>query len=171
MKRGFTLMELMVTMTILGIIASLSTVSYISVQAKARDAKRKADLTSIGFAFTSRYKDNSCSDQNIYPGRLTGAVGQWLDVTVLENYNDPDGRCEFSQYLADIPTDGSATGLAYQFNLSQQPKPAGHYRLTAKLEATQTLQNTQQLSRMVEIWTTSFGGASLPNGYNYMIGD
>lgn len=43
-QRGFTLIELLVVISIIGILASIVTVSFISSQKQARDVNRKSDL-------------------------------------------------------------------------------------------------------------------------------
>jgi prepilin-type N-terminal cleavage/methylation domain-containing protein len=59
-QSGFTLMETLVVMVIITIIASMMTVLIFKVREKARDMKRKADLTTIGRFFTaSCYKPDA----------------------------------------------------------------------------------------------------------------
>lgn len=48
--QGFTLIELMVAISIVAILATIGIVSYSKVQSTARDAKRKQDLRSISVA-------------------------------------------------------------------------------------------------------------------------
>lgn len=49
-RRGFTLIELMVTITIIAVIASIGFVTYSKSQLYSRDAKRKQDLRAIAVA-------------------------------------------------------------------------------------------------------------------------
>lgn len=57
--RGFTLLELMVVIAIIGILISISTAAYTSAQKKSRDSRRTGDLKSIQNAFEQYYADNS----------------------------------------------------------------------------------------------------------------
>lgn len=43
-KKGFTLLELLVVMSVIGIMLGISTISYATAQVRARDARRKGDL-------------------------------------------------------------------------------------------------------------------------------
>ena len=47
-KEGFTLIELMVAVAIIGILVALATGSFLSYQAKSKQAEAKANLGSIG---------------------------------------------------------------------------------------------------------------------------
>ena len=57
--RGFTLVELLVAVGIIGVLASVSIVSINSVRAKARDAKRVADVKTLQNALETYASDNS----------------------------------------------------------------------------------------------------------------
>ena len=69
--KGFTLVELLVVMAVIGILASLSVPVLNSVRVRSRDTKRKADIDSIKKALIIYYEDkktfpissgdNSCS--------------------------------------------------------------------------------------------------------------
>lgn len=56
--KGFTLLELLITITILSILATVGLGQYRSSQMKARDAQRKADLGNIARALEMYYNDH-----------------------------------------------------------------------------------------------------------------
>jgi general secretion pathway protein G len=54
-RAGFTLLELMVVIGIIGLLIAAATTSYSTVQKKARDSKRKTDLKNIQNAMEQYY--------------------------------------------------------------------------------------------------------------------
>jgi prepilin-type N-terminal cleavage/methylation domain-containing protein len=63
MKKGFTLIELMVVIAVIGILASIALVSLTGVQRSARDAQRKSDISTYRTALERHY-----ANFNYYPG-------------------------------------------------------------------------------------------------------
>lgn len=61
-KNGFTMIELIIIVTIIGILSSIMIVSYGNVQAKSRDSRRKADIEALAGA-VQMYK----TDYKKYP--------------------------------------------------------------------------------------------------------
>ena len=91
MRKGFTFIELLVSITIILVISTFAVVTYQSANKKARDNRRLADLEQIRAAL-EMYR----SDEDKYPG----------DVGVLDD--DP------SPYLNQIPDDPK-DGLGYAY--------------------------------------------------------
>lgn len=57
-NRGFTLVELLIVVVIIGILASFGIQTYSGAQMKVRDARRKSDLREIRTALQAYYNDN-----------------------------------------------------------------------------------------------------------------
>jgi prepilin-type N-terminal cleavage/methylation domain-containing protein len=51
LKRGFTLLELLIVISIIAILVGLSSVSYTTAQKKTRNSKRRGDMKSVQNAF------------------------------------------------------------------------------------------------------------------------
>jgi len=58
LKNGFTLLELLVVISIMGILVALGAVAYNTAQKKGRDARRRGDMKAIQSAFEQYYGDN-----------------------------------------------------------------------------------------------------------------
>src|SRR3989344_1525650 len=58
LKRGFSLIELLVVITIIAILIGAGTVSYNNAQQKGRDGKRKSDLKAIQQALEQYFQQN-----------------------------------------------------------------------------------------------------------------
>jgi len=65
-KQGFTLIELLVVIAIIGLLSTMSILSLNSARARARDAKRVADIKQIQTALEMYY-----NDAGDYPASLT----------------------------------------------------------------------------------------------------
>lgn len=57
MKKSFTLLELLISLVILGVLSALITGNFITSLKKGRDARRKADLEQIQRALEMYYED------------------------------------------------------------------------------------------------------------------
>lgn len=85
-RQGFTLFELLVSISIIGILVALVSSSYSAAQKKARDSRRMQDMKSVQSAAEQYYAQNNYS----YPG--TTAPWTVGGQTILEVFpNDPKG--------------------------------------------------------------------------------
>lgn len=57
LKKGFTLVELMVVITVIAILMTIAIVSFTRIQKQARDTKRKADIRTIETALQARFTE------------------------------------------------------------------------------------------------------------------
>ncbi|PJC66747.1 hypothetical protein CO018_00305 [Candidatus Beckwithbacteria bacterium CG_4_9_14_0_2_um_filter_47_11] len=103
-KKGFTLIELIVVIAIIGTLTGLIVNNLNDARARARDAKRKQDLGSFKTALRLYYNDNQT-----YPANLSVDLTDYIKVmpeydtytqddsgngftlkVTLENLSDPD---------------------------------------------------------------------------------
>ena len=71
-EKGFTLIELMIVITVIAILITIAVASFTRVQQQARDTKRKGDLRSIATALQAYY-----TEKTAYPASqaaLSGAL-------------------------------------------------------------------------------------------------
>lgn len=130
--RGFTLVELLVTIAIIGILTSVGLSTFTSAQKKSRDARRKNDLATITKALEVYYNDHSR-----YPNDETGQI---KGCTIA----DPDTEevCAWGAafqhadttpatvYLISLPDD-PGSGRDYYYEAAADRKS---YQLYSRLE-------------------------------------
>ncbi len=69
--RGFTLLELLVVISIIGILIAISAAAFTNAQQKARNAKRQGDVSAMSKAFEQYYSINASS----YGANCTAMAG------------------------------------------------------------------------------------------------
>lgn len=106
-NKGFTLFELLVSISIIGILTALASVAFSGAQKKARDARRMQDIQAIQTAAEQYYSQNTF----IYPNSYTAGVAWGIGGTnILENYpSDPKGVA-YGSYACAPPATCSTTG-------------------------------------------------------------
>ena len=123
-QNGFTFIELLVTATIISILAAIGVVSYGRANINSRDAKRKSDLEQIRAALET-YK----ADNGYYPDPGSSSyVDTATGLSVLVS----------NSYMPAIPADPVST-QKYSYNPEAPnlgPAPYYGYCLSAKLETT-----------------------------------
>lgn len=111
-KKGFTLIELMISIAILGIVASVGLVIYNNAQMIGRDAKRKQDLQSIANAleiFYQQYKRFPCSGTSPNPWMVSTDPG-WLSDSIAGSCNGT-GTNLYPSYISPVMPKDPKPGL------------------------------------------------------------
>ena len=100
--QGFTIVEIAIVVAIIGLLVSLTLVTFTLVQRQARDDKRSADIAVLKKALEHYYTDN-----NEYPA-TTGTFADWqVDSSVkLPPFLVP-------RYIQAIPLDPTGGGYTY----------------------------------------------------------
>ena len=133
---GFTLIELLVVMSIIGILASIAIISLERGRLQARDANRKANLTTVASAMDMYKADNKvypttktssgelggyCNVDNVGCATTADAtyndfVAKYLPATVLKPISGTTirVRCNKTYYKAYIPSEGIPAGSSQE---------------------------------------------------------
>jgi len=117
-KKGFSLIEILIVMAILGILMLAGVGNYYASLKSSRDARRKADLSTIQKGLESYYNDNG-----IFPAS-----------TASSNLCASDINC----YLRTTPSDPSG-GASYCYIRGIISGTNQSYQMYAKLERTQDI--------------------------------
>lgn len=120
-QKGFTIVELLIVIVVIGILAAITIVAYNGLQARSRDSIRKADLASINKAIRLFYAENGN-----YP-MASGWCTQMSNPSYAASF-----KTEMAPYISNIPSD-PAYGITNQDyfyrNINDQS-----YELYAELE-------------------------------------
>lgn len=140
--KGFTLIEILVTMVIIGILTTAATVSFEKARAKSRDTVRKNDLLSISIALESRY-----AYEKNYPGGQVGCGGHKYNydsqcvqpwIPYLADYLDPlpieKGPKVGDYNITDNPCDPPFNNDLRNYQYRIPTTDNAHYHLFARLE-------------------------------------
>lgn len=128
-KRGFTLIEIMVVIAIIGILASIVMAALGTAKGSARDGRRVSDIKNIQLALSLYYNDNGFYPTDIY-----------------QAYNSSDGVNPATDgllgaYMSKVPNDPT-TNAVYPYSayytsaatICNASKPPVFYHIGAVLE-------------------------------------
>lgn len=109
--KGFTLVELLVVISIIGVLATLVLVSFTGIQKQARDAERKSDLKQYQTALESFANKNN----GLYPSRTYGSgiqASETLcnDLGITTCPEDPKYTDGSDGFIYKYQSDGTGNG-------------------------------------------------------------
>jgi len=128
-KKGFTIVELLIVIVVIGILAAITIVAFSGVQQRARDAKRQSDINTMqkqleiyystreyypvtdsllggqGFAFAAANFTGTGTGYMIAPGNTDTANSSYRDFS-----SPPDTQYGYISYKADGTRCSASTG-------------------------------------------------------------
>ncbi len=120
LKKGFTMIELLVVVSIIGLLAALALVSFTGSQKQARDSARKSDLRQ----YSTSLEGFANKNDGLYPmyavasgvtaSSPTGLCGDLGLETCPEDPKNSNDPSYYYRYQSDgAASDGSATATDY----------------------------------------------------------
>ena len=142
-QRGFTIIELLVVVIVLCVLASLVAFTYSGVQAKNRNAERKADIDSMKGQLEAHY-----AATNTYPTFANFSDPAWRSKNLSrlkdEAVSDPNWNKGIKDCTknntASITAKATANCYSYQVtgtdgsSCDNNKNPCAHYTLSSLLE-------------------------------------
>ncbi len=122
-QNGFTIVELLIVVVVIGILAAIVTVAYTGITSRAKDSERSAELRSIATAIDLYYIDNGgyprcgATGPNVSPYPLgAGTAASCLADELVPTY------------ISSIPTDPTNSGsYVYRYAVGYRKTGATSY--------------------------------------------
>lgn len=120
---GFTLIEIMVAISIVAVLAMTGAIMYTPTQQKARDSKRQNDLRALQTALELYYQKNRNFPSTTPTGINSGNRTSWGNLLSADYINT-------MPYDPKNPTNNQSTYIYYYYSIAG----SGSYILCAKME-------------------------------------
>jgi len=112
-RKGFTLVELLVTTSIIGLLSVVGTASYSFVRGKARDARRVSDVSAIFNAIELYFEQHGSYPSSPGAGIVLGSD----DAKMISDAGiTPNGGQQGSIYMQNVPFNPLPNGLPYVYH-------------------------------------------------------
>lgn len=171
-QKGFTLVELLVVISIIGILATITMASLNAARAKSRDVRRKQDIESIQTALEMYYDAYGGYPSSACPAvdyKIKNSLAQEAKMKTVISVMPADpitpGDCYNNQYLY----------LSNQYNNCAAVNSLGYANALATkyaLYATFEDQGTSNLSNTgADAWLKAGNGACGAGVPNYRVGE
>jgi prepilin-type N-terminal cleavage/methylation domain-containing protein len=146
-QRGFTIVELLVVITVMAILLTLAVVNLSATQVQARDSERRMDVENIATALESFYNSFDGDQTNTYPSTVAALTASSAANKVLRE-NTGDGS---------LHAPGIDTNSAWSFVVATNSIQTTAGVLPAPTTATYVYQPLSQNASAVSLCTDSAG--------------
>lgn len=133
-KKGFTIVELLIVIVVIGILAAISIVAYTGIQQQARDSERATDMAALQKMVEAYYVNHGQ-----YPTRLNMQDPAWRKDNLLSSDQGPFINPLDKGSQNSITASGSIVALN-KYSYYEVPTGVGTgYRISYKLEQNPTV--------------------------------
>lgn len=133
-SKGFTIIELIVTIVVIGILAAITLISYNGIQQRSRDSQRGSDVTQLKIAIEKYHAEKSQ-----YPDVCSGGDDAACPASSLAT--------ELSPYLKQIPHDPKyVADSSYDYQYVRSATQYDAYALLAHYEAKSVCKTGQNVA-------------------------
>ncbi|MEI6690649.1 MAG: prepilin-type N-terminal cleavage/methylation domain-containing protein [bacterium] len=162
-KQGFTLIELLVVIAIIGILSALIITNVQGVRERARDLKRKSDLSSIQKSLRLYYNDARGFPASSISFAVTGCGT--INSPTNCNWGDvfATGTTTYMQRLPTDPSSTASSSITYKYY--RNPADTDQYILVSKLENVSDQDIATSQSRCNSIYNMYSGAKDTTKDY------
>ena len=121
LKKGFTIIELLVSIVVIGILISITIASYTNIQQRARDSERESDITQVKIALEKYHADKSmyppaCLDDDVVCtiSFLASELQPYLKVIPHDPRFTAGSVDDYSYVRSDTSNDGYGLKVKYE---------------------------------------------------------
>ena len=136
-RLGFSLIELLIVISIIGILVATATVSWTNAQQKSRDSKRKSDVKSIQQALELYLQDNGTYPSGTGEIKCPDTSGNPTAIAWGGNFSCFSSNKTYMNPLPKDPVDAAGASSIihkYYYEATAPSGPILTYKLSARLE-------------------------------------
>jgi prepilin-type N-terminal cleavage/methylation domain-containing protein len=151
LRRGFTVVEIIITITIMGILLTLAVVSLTSSQVNSRDTERKGDIEALATHLETFYRNGSDTSPN--PGRYPSTAITSNETALRNALRDIDIKSVIAPGSAGMSATLAPATNATQTTTGVAPQPTITQYVYQPLQSNNTLcSNETQECRKFNIY-------------------
>ena len=128
-KKGFTIIELLVAIVVIGILVTIMIVSYSGIQQRSRDSERGSDVTTLKIAIEKYHAEkgaypDACGDETECPVSTLGPeLSPYLATIPHDPRNTADSANDY-RYIKGAVTAGDPNAVdSYAIKITYEAKP------------------------------------------------